>query len=321
MRKLLVIVFVTISYSTYSQTEKIFFLKNNGKFVTNKDSADFMRVVDQRDSVTGLYKITEFYPNSVRKLIGTASVYWPKMIWEGPSITFDKQGRKVQQVSYQNNSPAGVAYYYYPNGRIMKELDYSNVKISPTEKGKISLKYKLLNYYDSTGVQLVKDGNGYLKEAPNKKIIEEGNYVNGVREGLWKGIIVEDSTHYEDSYKKGKFVSGKNFGSDGHVITYTEREVFPKFPGGEKAFGRFVGANLKYPPEARDLRIWGRVVLTFVVEKDGTLSNIQVAESPHYSMREEALRVMRKSPRWEPGIQNGVPVKVKYTIPITFNIQ
>ena len=107
--------------SAFGQTEEIFFLKNDGRYVTDKDSADFMRVVDRRDSVTGLYMITEYYPNSVRKLIATASLFWPKMIWEGPSISFDKQGRRKEQVTYNNNSPVGAAYYYYPNGRLMKD--------------------------------------------------------------------------------------------------------------------------------------------------------------------------------------------------------
>lgn len=317
---MLVIVFFAVSFTAYSQTEKIFFLKNNGKFVTNKDSADFMRVVDQRDSVSGLYKITEFYPNSVRKLIGTASLYWPKVIWEGPSITFDKQGRKVQQITYQNNSPAGAAYYYYPNGRVMKELNYVNTDINSSAKGKVSLKYKLVNYYDSAGVQLVKDGNGYLKETPNKRITEEGNYADGVRHGIWKGTVVEEEANFEEKYDKGTFVSGRSVKPDGKVTEYTIKEVLPKFPGGEKAFGKFLTENIKYPAEARSWGMAGKVVLTYDVGKDGSITDIQVLSSPHYALEEEAVRVLKRSPKWEPGIQNGIPVKVRYTLPINFSI-
>lgn len=317
MKKFLAIIFIILSFASYSQSGKIYFIKNNGRFVNDKDSADFMRIVNEPDSGLVYYKVTEFYPNSVRKLIGTASIYWPKVIWEGPSITFDKQGRKVQHVTYQKNLPVGPAYYYYPNGRLMKELDYSAPNSS--EKSKGSLRFKLMNYFDSTGVQLVKDGNGYLKES-TKKITEEGNYADGVRYGIWKGTIIEEGTTFEDKYDKGTFISGRSFKPDGKVVEYTIKDVLPKFPGGEKAFGEFLSKHIKYPPEARSWGINGRVVLTYIVEKDGNLTDIQVVSSPHYALEDEAIRVLKRSPKWEPGIQNGVPVRVKYTLPVNFSI-
>jgi TonB family protein len=318
MKKFIAILFIAISFNTYSQTGKVYFLTNSGRYVNNKDSADFMRVVDEPDSGSVNYKITEFYPNSVRKLIGTASVYWPKVIWEGPSITFDKNGKKIKQVSYHNSTPTGSAYYYYPNGRLMKELLYGIEGMNAA--GSKGLKYKLMNSYDSTGVQLVKDGTGYMEESPYKEVIEKGNYANGVRDGVWKGNWIKDVGHYVEIYKNGEFVSGKNFQPDGKVIDYTVKEMLPKFPGGEKAFGQFISSNLKYPNEARMYGISGQVILSFVVQKDGSLTEIKVIKSPHYTLEEEALRVLRRSPKWEPGIQNGVPVRVQYTIPLSFRL-
>lgn len=320
MKKVVALAFLALSFNSYSQNGKIYFLKNDGRFVTNKDSADFMRIVDEPDSGSVYYKITEFYPNSAKKLIATASVYWPKVIWEGPSISYDKQGRKVKQIIYKNNSPAGSAYFYYPNGRVMKELNYTDTKINSSAKGKIALKYTLVSYFDSTGVQLVKDGNGYLKEFHDKSVAEEGNYVDGVRHGVWKGTIAEEGISFEEKYDKGTFLSGKSVEPDGKVTLYTIKDVLPQFPGGEKAFGQFLSSNIKYPPEARNWGMSGRVVLSYTVEKDGSLTDIQTVSAPHYALEEEAIRVLKKSPKWKPAIKNGIPVKVRYTLPITFSI-
>lgn len=98
------------------------------------------------------------------------------------------------------------------------------------------------------------------------------------------------------------------------------KERLPEFPGGQIAFGKFLSENIKYPVEVRNWGMAGKVVLSYNVEKDGHITDIQVVSSPHYALEEEAIRVLKRSPKWQPGIQNGIPVKVKYTLPVTFSI-
>jgi TonB family protein len=102
--------------------------------------------------------------------------------------------------------------------------------------------------------------------------------------------------------------------------TFIAVEKEPEFPGGVTAFGEFLGKNIKYPVEMRQKNIQGRVIITFIVEKDGSLSNIQAVKSPGYGSSEEAIRVMSLSPKWEPGYQNGKAVRVAYTVPINFSL-
>lgn len=97
-------------------------------------------------------------------------------------------------------------------------------------------------------------------------------------------------------------------------------EVLPGFPGGLEAFGKFLGSNLRYPAYARKNNIQGRVFLSFVVEKDGALTNIQVARGIGGGCDEEAVRVISISPKWTPGIQNGKAVRTSFTIPIFFQL-
>lgn len=94
----------------------------------------------------------------------------------------------------------------------------------------------------------------------------------------------------------------------------------PEFPGGEKGFRTFLSKNLKYPELAKANKITGRVFISFVVEKDGSLSDLKVIRGLGYGTDEEAIRVLKNSPKWKPGMINNNPVRVKYVLPIQFQL-
>ncbi|MEO7212497.1 TonB family protein [Mucilaginibacter sp.] len=97
-------------------------------------------------------------------------------------------------------------------------------------------------------------------------------------------------------------------------------EVNPEPYGGMAAFGKFLGKALRFPPQALDANVSGRVVMTFVVEKNGELTDITVIKGAGYGFDQEATRVLKLAKAWKPGIQNGQPVRVRYTIPINFQL-
>jgi TonB family protein len=103
-----------------------------------------------------------------------------------------------------------------------------------------------------------------------------------------------------------------------HHEVFTAVETLPQFPGGVNAFYRFINNNLRYPAEALEKNIKGRVNVTFVVERDGSLSDMKTVANPAAPLAAEALRVMSLSPKWQPGEQNGKRVAVQYTLPIVF---
>ncbi len=96
-------------------------------------------------------------------------------------------------------------------------------------------------------------------------------------------------------------------------------EAFPEFEGGMKAWYKYVSKNLRYPEMAVDQAKGGKVFVSFVVERDGSISNVQVMRGVGFGMDEEAARVIKKSPKWNPGKQNGKPVRVRFNMPITFS--
>ena len=91
--------------------------------------------------------------------------------------------------------------------------------------------------------------------------------------------------------------------------------------GDLNTFRAWVMQNVKFPQVALENRIQGRVVLSFVIDKDGRLTNIEVLQSPDRSLSEEAIRVLNKSPKWSPGKQRNQAVRVKYTLPVDFRVQ
>ncbi|SEO88450.1 TonB family C-terminal domain-containing protein [Mucilaginibacter gossypiicola] len=106
----------------------------------------------------------------------------------------------------------------------------------------------------------------------------------------------------------------------GSDAVFTSVEQVPEFSGGLEAFSKFLMTNLRYPKAARDNNVQGRVIITFIVEKDGSLSNMKVIRGIGSGCDEEAVRVLSMSPAWKPGIQNGKPVKVQYSVPISFTL-
>lgn len=106
---------------------------------------------------------------------------------------------------------------------------------------------------------------------------------------------------------------------DNHVREIVE--VMPQFPGGTSELMRYLGTNIKYPTIAAENGIEGRVTLKFVVSKDGSISNIQVLRSLDPSCDKEAIRVVKGMPKWIPGMQNGHPVPVYFTLPVLFKLQ
>ncbi|MBE6196496.1 MAG: energy transducer TonB [Rikenellaceae bacterium] len=99
-------------------------------------------------------------------------------------------------------------------------------------------------------------------------------------------------------------------------------ETMPSFQGGDLLkFRNWVQSKVRYPQIAQENGISGRVVLSFVIERDGSLTNIVVLQSPDRSLSEEAIRVLNQSPKWSPGKQRNQAVRVKYTLPVEFRIQ
>ena len=134
-------------------------------------------------------------------------------------------------------------------------------------------------------------------------------------------ISTEDSQHEAQvqTYVAPAAVVEEEEESSQQIFTVVEK--MPQFPGGDAELMKFIGKSIKYPVIAQENGIQGRVICAFVVNRDGSVVDAEVVRGVDPSLDKEALRVIGTMPKWSPGEQRGKPVRVKYTVPITFRLQ
>jgi TonB family protein len=211
--------------------------------------------------------------------------------------------------------------------------DYFSEKIHyPSKSNSNIFSYAVINLFvDSTGIvkkkTLIKRVSpdidnevlkaiskiGKLKPAILDSRVVNVNFVLGI-------LIVTDTTDHSIKVTPFRYhPDEESHDNIGFVKPMTTSQQ-PTFPGGVFAFSQFLRNNIVYPPNARQNNIQGRVITKFVVERDGSISNIEVISSPDDDLSMEAIRVIKKSPRFYPGMENGRTVRCEYTLPITFTL-
>lgn len=103
-------------------------------------------------------------------------------------------------------------------------------------------------------------------------------------------------------------------------MAYDVVEVMPQYPGGQIAMMKYIMENMKYPKQAMKEGIQGRVTVSFIVEKDGRVSNVRLLHSVQSALDKEAIRVVKSMPKWTPGKHNGKPVRVRFNLPVMFKL-
>jgi len=187
------------------------------------------------------------------------------------------------------------------------------------DKNDDSLNNQSVNVFDEEIVQITK------REEPPPPPKPEP--VTTLIEIVEDDVIVEDdimvNTEADQSTIMNVYVppveSGEQIVQEEEIFTIVEEQ--PSFPGGEEARMKFISSNTKYPQIARETGIEGRVFVTFVVEKDGSITNIKLLRDIGGGCGEEAMRVVRAMPKWIPGKQRGQSVRVQFNMPISFVLQ
>lgn len=221
---------------------------------------------------------------------------------------FDKDGKTVdskadcehyQVVTLQEDGITQVKSYY-ADDQLSYEEQYSFFE----QNGKENIKEGLQKYYAKT--------DAYLWHTATYRT----GKLHGELRSYYPGGELKRIEHYND----GLFVNGECFETDGSPRKFTHFHQMPEFPGGEKAMMGYLSENLKYPKKARKKGVQGKAIISFVVNKDGSVGDVNILQNPGEGCGEEAARLVSKMPKWNPGAVDDRPVKVRYSLPLTFRL-
>jgi periplasmic protein TonB len=244
--------------------------------------------------------------NRIRKLCSFIFFLIPLCIYGQDTIFYNSNDQKVKIASqadyYQTlvkesiGSNKLIERSYYMNGQMREEIYYLDLSKKKKE-----------------GTQRFWFRNGQLKSAVD--------FVDNKMQGSVLTYWQNGRLKRKDSFENNKFLSGACFDSTGNPIEHFDFLVFPSFPGGEKMLLEYMRNNIRYPSIAAENGIQGKVVVQFVIKKDGTPTNFFIKTSVDRELDREAIRVVKAMPIWKPCIYDGEPLDFWYLLPVVFHMQ
>lgn len=277
-------------------------------------------------------RIDEIYPGSfdtVETFIDTVAAYYvgtnsPKFIklynkqgfQDGGYVEYYPDKKVKERGIYKNGRPFGSIFRYYASGKLRSIMEYS---ANAFEIGKaLDIDFRILDYWDSAGNQIVKKGNGYCDCFLESGRREVGKVVNGLRDSIWSEYS-GDTLIIMEHYFIGRFVEGvRNY--KGNSFKYRSLESQPEYAAGFPEMMKAIYQNLRYPEKAMTFGIEGVVVVSFMVTKDGAIQDTQVKHGLIRECDVEAMRVVKLLKTWYPGMQRGAPMNARFNLPVKFAI-
>jgi len=218
---------------------------------------------------------------------------------------FDGAGKKLPSAegaaewseSIYQDSIRGVVQGYYANGKLKWRSECENIRLHTVH-----------------GVSEAWYEDGQLHRRAH------------MSHGKWDGELLSyypnGTLKRRESYQDGKSLGGECFDASAHPVPFYPFEKMPSPPlGGFNGMLQYIGKNMRYPAEALKKNIQGKVFIDFLVDTLGVVRNVHIKQGVHPSIDNEAARVIASLPAWEPGHQDGNPVTVSFTVPVTFSIQ
>jgi len=335
----LLLAFLICTIVCLGQIKRVSLIKADGRVTLSRDSALFIRTITGPEKSTGLYDFSESFSSG--ELYRTGKSNQPDLfLYDGDFTEYYLNGNKLSYTTYDKFSITSQTIYY-PNGLVSWVKQYNITHPNAANTWETQTKEFIITCNDAEGKAEVTDGNGYFKnylplintklgsEKTDSPIFtnadhvldyEEGPVKNKLRDGVWKGENKIFGYNYIENYKAGKFIDGTSTDKNGIKYHYTNREEEGEYKGGIEAFYDYLSKTIRYPPHSREKKIQGKVFVTFVIEKDGSLHDIKVLRAPSEEIGIETTRVIAASPLWKPCLLRGILVRQQYTVPVSFTL-
>lgn len=218
---------------------------------------------------------------------------------------FDADGKKLPSAegavewseSVYQDSIRGVVQWYYASGQLKWRSEYENIR---------------RNIGHGIGEMWYESGQLHIRE----------HITHGKKDGELLSYYSNGTLKRRESYQNGESMGGECFDAAGKPVAFYPFEKMPVAPlGGMNGTLQYIGQHVRYPAEALRKNIQGKVFVGFYVDTLGIIRDVHIKKGVHPSIDNEAARVIASLPAWEPGYQDGNPVIVSFTMPVTFGIQ
>ena len=322
LKAILLVTAVSIFHGASARQDTLYC--NNAWAKVDKEAATYFRIVSKEHH---LYKVDDYHVNGIIYRMGyrTSMESEEYKYRTGHYVLYDKEGYKTEDGDYDNGKRIGLWKSYYKHS----EAIYTEQHF---EQGELTGHYLT---YDSGAHKVIRD-----VEYVSRRLLKTTRYTGGDtlvtidkffgpqherdelykngklrKKDLYNGSALTSSECYTEQARPMECpVAGTQ--NVGNVFQFVEEMPISKYDLSE-----YLANSLHYPAEAREHNIYGRVIVKFVVDEDGTTSNVTIVHGIGGGCDEEAARVVSEMPAWRPGMQNGIPVRVYFTLPIVFRLK
>lgn len=264
-----------------------------------------------------------YYDASWKKTSIENSVYYrtiyKKQKRKWISTDYNKDGSLRVRGEYSKRNlkiKNGTFIYYYENGYKKELSNFNNNTLTGAYQ----------DWFDNGQTKNIgqyKDNDQseeWITYFWNGQIDSKGHYYKGKTVGEWSWFYENGQMCASEKFNIGEAVSGKYWTEEGEPLDSIIANVAPVFAGGMDALNRFLNETVKYPKVAQNRGAYGKVFVQFVIEIDGSISNVKIVRSVDPDLDEESLRVVSLMPYWTPGKRHNKLVRVSYIVPISFKL-
>lgn len=306
---LLLVLFSIMPTNSFAQNEndkKVFL---DSIFRETKSDPKYYRIIKDYALEKEEYDIVDYYKSG--KIMMKGKSLKKEYLYENGDFTYYfENGNKLMQKQFSKGLPVGKFTSWYENGN--KKIEGEYVKIENMYRPIL----KIDQFWNAENVQTVENGTGFFEDLEESKITSlKGTLKNGLKEGEWTGNGFTLKFKFKEIYSEGKLVSGESTDADNNKNKYLKEFEMPSPKSGMDGFRNYIAKNYHMPKIKVDVN--GSIILSFIVEKNGDITEIKVVRSLGENFDNEAIRVLKSYKDWTPGKSRGINIRTAFTIPIS----